>query len=232
VHTGTIRAGTVASAYAIRLLGAGPLLIVGDVYGGLGNYTVAFASLLNAALADTVEIRGNIYGGDGLLAYGATLAYARQYLVIGNLYGGVGRAAYGAQILLTYPYLTLVSGNVYASPTSPGIMFNSDNACTSPTVLSIIGDVDAADNGAAYPDCIGSAGIATSTHFRVITRVSGGLHDSPLGFPAVSGLVFRDVAHPQPYIDLPYIDPATDEITTERLWRRPGRILPIRGGLG
>ena len=204
----------------IVLSRAGGLRIEGAVSGGIAAGS-SNAALRVTAAGDPITIIGDIHGHTGCAIH---ILSSRLVDIVGDVFGLSDYNLYATSCILCMTYSGLIAavitGDVSAGDWGPAVLIGGTpgNICS----LRVHGNVSA-HNG--LPAVV-------SFPYGTVT-VSGPVIDDPsTGCPAVAGVLFRDVANPQSYIDLPYIDPATDEITTERLWRRPGRILPIRGVLG
>jgi len=218
--TAEIRGGSVPSQQVIVVWQTGGLMINGDLSAGSQSITYALWDRKSGAASLPFIINGNVYGGSGQYAYGILLGTSRRMEINGNLYGGQYLGASYAVMMSVY-YADLgglhVTGDVIASTTSAALYAS---AVYGPTYVQpgqipdiiIYGDVWANEYGAGQMWIPGIIGPELS--FPIV--VHGSLHDGPTGAPAIIGMYCLDKRTPRAYVDLPYIDPATDEIILQR----------------
>lgn len=201
---------------AVRLHGAGGVTITGNIIGGGAG---AAGGLYVLVAGDQILVTGNITGGSSSSAYGAFF-YARTVRIEGDVTGNLAEGVY-----LNAGYLTVV-GNVLASVTKTGILVAAKSAIN--VQVRVTGNVTAVDNAAPFAALNGQSGIVFV--YGGVAVVSGQLIDSLGGLVAVAGTVFRDIAYPQSYIDLPYIDLATEALS--KLRYRVGSVSVVAATFG
>ena len=224
-----IRCGTDYAKDCVQVLAAGGLTVVGDVTGGSANSSWGInVNAGDVANSPGLHVTGNVTGGTGYGSSGIMVYYGWDITVVGDVSAGPQGAGplHGEStgVRGLYAKNITVYGTVRATNNGHGVV-GSGRVNSYPLLITVHGDVYACDD--PDPDALFFyPGISTfgTTYNKVV--VHGRLYDGAHGVPAVEGRVFRDVAYPQSYIDLPYIDPATNEITVQRLYHRmPGAVI-------
>jgi hypothetical protein len=197
--------------------------VVGDVFGGDGANSCGIDFVPSGGAAGCIlEVTGDVQAGNAARSKGIR-QYGGKLTVNGDVYGRDYDEARGIETLasgVTVPDTSVtINGSLYGASLGEAVYVRGrDHRVT----LRITGNVVAYDS--VYPDTlVGGGGMCSALlcHGRVVAIVSGSIIDGAHGTPAVAGTMFRDIAYPQSHIDLPYIDPATDVITLQRLSRTP-----------
>lgn len=201
--------GVNGSSYSVRLQYChGTLVVNGTVKatGGSGR------SLLNYLGNADITINGDCIAGESGGANAVVVYGAGSRLTInGNIYGGNATATSNTAVVVQSSYMR-VTGNVYGRGTGHALEVQVYTAGGSWRITGNVYGNNWVPGGAiARP----YYGVFNSGGAPLV--VTGQLVDGLGGVPAVAGVVLRDVATPQPYVDLAYIDPATEVVTMHRL---------------
>jgi len=196
-----------SSRMALRTLSSGGLDIVGNMTGG---YPGQVCHALYASTAgDPINVTGDFRGG-GTTSYGAYVSASRKISVVGNLFASDLAVATGLALSGSMPSSPHITGNVYATSLYGGLSISDVVSAA----VYIDGDAIPYDDGVPWPTGKWKEAIRNVSTTPVV--ISGEARKTSQGFDAVLGPFFLSVARRQYYIDVRYIDPATEQMVVER----------------